>query len=75
MSSIARLSARKVSSASPARLAASASRRAFGTASTDDARKPTALAKLHLEDGSTFVGQSFGCHASVEGEVSYMKLL
>lgn len=47
-----------------------ASLRGFATASDDSAKKPTALAKLHLEDGSTFVGQSFGSHEAVEGEVS-----
>ena len=44
--------------------------RMMGTQSGDDAKKPTALAKLHLEDGTTIVGKSFGCHTSVEGEVS-----
>jgi hypothetical protein len=43
---------------------------AFSTQSTDDAKKPTALAKLHLEDGTTLTATSFGCHESVEGEVS-----
>jgi hypothetical protein len=42
---------------------------AFGTQSGDDAKKPTALARLHLEDGTTMTGRSFGCHESVEGEV------
>lgn len=37
--------------------------------STDDAKPPTALAKLYLEDGTCLVGLSFGCHESVEGEV------
>ena len=37
--------------------------------SGDDAKPPTALATLYLEDGSTFVGRSFGCHESVDGEV------
>ena len=44
--------------------------RSFATASGDDAKKPTALAKLHLEDGTTLVGKSFGSHEAVEGEVS-----
>lgn len=44
--------------------------RGLATSSDDSAKKPTALAKLHLEDGSTFIGQSFGCHEAVEGEVS-----
>jgi len=43
---------------------------AFSTQSGDDAKKPTALAKIHLEDGTTLTGRSFGCHTSVEGEVS-----
>lgn len=38
--------------------------------SSDDAAKPTALAKLYLEDGTTLLAKSFGCHKSVEGEVS-----
>ena len=42
---------------------------AFSTQSGDDAKKPTALARLHLEDGTTLTGTSFGCHTSVEGEV------
>ena len=41
----------------------------FSTQSGDDAKRPTALAKLHLEDGTTLTGTSFGCHESVEGEV------
>ena len=44
--------------------------RAPGTSSTDASVKPTVMAKLHLEDGSTFTGYSFGAHVSVEGEVS-----
>ena len=44
--------------------------RSLATASGDDTTKPTALAKLHLEDGTTFVGKSFGSHEAVEGEVS-----
>ena len=47
---------------------------AFSTQSGDDAVKPTALAKLHLEDGTTITGTSFGCHETVEGEVSNVKL-
>lgn len=42
--------------------------------SSDDAEKPTALAKLYLEDGTTLTAKSFGCHKSVEGEVSQMQL-
>ena len=40
------------------------------TQSSGDTNPPTALATLHLEDGSSFVGKSFGCHESIEGEVS-----
>jgi len=43
--------------------------RTFATQSGDDAQPPTALAKLHLEDGTTLTAKSFGCHTSVEGEV------
>ena len=43
--------------------------RAFATQSGDDAEKPTALAKIFLEDGTELVGKSFGSHESVEGEV------
>ena len=45
--------------------------RTMATQSGDDAKKPTALAKLHLEDGTTLIGKSFGCHKSVEGEVRF----
>ena len=31
---------------------------------------PTALATLHLEDGTSLTGKSFGSHEAVEGEVS-----
>jgi hypothetical protein len=41
----------------------------FATYSGDDAKKPTALARIYLEDGTTLTGRSFGCHTSVEGEV------
>jgi hypothetical protein len=43
--------------------------RSMATQSGDDTKKPVALAKLHLEDGTTLTGKSFGCHSSVEGEV------
>ena len=43
----------------------------MSTQSGDDTKPPTALAKLHLEDGSTLVGRSFGCHESVSGEVRF----
>jgi hypothetical protein len=42
----------------------------MSTHSGDDAKRPEAVAMLHLEDGTTLVGKSFGCHTSVEGEVS-----
>lgn len=38
--------------------------------SKDDAQKPTALAKIYLEDGTVLTGISFGSHTSAEGEVS-----
>jgi hypothetical protein len=55
------------------RSAAAAASRSFGTQSGDDAEPPTAMAKLHLEDGTTLTAKSFGCHSSVEGEVSKTK--
>lgn len=45
----------------------------LATQSGDDTRPPTALAKIHLEDGTTLLGKSFGAHTSVEGEVSMEK--
>ena len=33
---------------------------------------PTALATLHLEDGTSLTGKSFGSHEAIEGEVSYI---
>jgi len=45
--------------------------RSMATRSGDDARKSTAVARLHLEDGTTLTGTSFGCHESVEGEVVF----
>ena len=48
----------------------SAASRFMATQSGDDAKPPTALATLYLEDGSKFVGRSFGSHeAAVDGEV------
>jgi len=48
-----------------------AASRFMATQSGDDAKPPTALATLYLEDGSKFVGRSFGSHeAAVDGEVS-----
>jgi hypothetical protein len=38
--------------------------------SKDDAQKPTALARIYLEDGTVLTGTSFGSHTSAEGEVS-----
>jgi hypothetical protein len=56
---------------SATRLAApGVTRAAFSTQSGDNHNKPTAVAKLHLEDGTTLVGKSFGSHEAVEGEVS-----
>ncbi|GAX13177.1 carbamoyl-phosphate synthase [Fistulifera solaris] len=43
----------------------------MSTHSGDDAKRPEAVAMLHLEDGTTLVGKSFGCHTSVEGEVVF----
>ena len=37
--------------------------------SGDNTEKPTALAKLYLEDGTVLTGISFGSHVSAEGEV------
>lgn len=48
--------------------------RLMGTQSGDDAKPPTALARLHLEDGSTLTGRSFGSHESVSGEVKFCVL-
>lgn len=44
-------------------------RAALSTVSGDDTQRPTALAKIYLEDGTTLVGNSFGSHEAVEGEV------
>ena len=41
------------------------------TQSGNDAEPPTLLAKIHLEDGTTLTGRSFGCHKAIEGEVSF----
>lgn len=56
------------------RRAVAASVRAMSTQSTNDAQRPTALAKLHLEDGTTITAKSFGCHETVEGEVSRFRM-
>ena len=45
--------------------------RLMSTQSGDDAAPPTALAKLHLEDGTTLTGRSFGSHESTTGEVRW----
>ena len=37
--------------------------------SGDDTQKPTAKAKIFLEDGTVLTGLSFGSHKSAEGEV------
>jgi hypothetical protein len=39
------------------------------TQSGDETQKPTALAKVYLEDGTVLTGISFGSHTSAEGEV------
>ena len=50
--------------------------RFMATQSGDDAEPPTALATLYLEDGSKFVGRSFGSHeAAVDGEVRKKRIL
>jgi carbamoylphosphate synthase small subunit len=46
----------------------------MATQSGDDTKKPVALAKLHLEDGTTLIGKSFGSHESIEGEVCILSL-
>eukprot|EP00577_Skeletonema_sp_RCC1716_P003636 CAMPEP_0113390346 /NCGR_PEP_ID=MMETSP0013_2-20120614/10115_1 /TAXON_ID=2843 ORGANISM="Skeletonema costatum, Strain 1716" /NCGR_SAMPLE_ID=MMETSP0013_2 /ASSEMBLY_ACC=CAM_ASM_000158 /LENGTH=1523 /DNA_ID=CAMNT_0000273491 /DNA_START=168 /DNA_END=4739 /DNA_ORIENTATION=+ /assembly_acc=CAM_ASM_000158 len=46
--------------------------RLMSTQSGDDVKPPSALATLYLEDGSKFVGRSFGSHeAAVDGEVVF----
>lgn len=62
-------SAARGSQKSSKRVASVDTARAFATQSGDDAVPPTALAKLHLEDGTTLTAKSFGCHKSIEGEV------
>lgn len=41
----------------------------LSTQSGDDAKRPSALARIYLEDGTTLLGRSFGSHKSVDGEV------
>jgi hypothetical protein len=50
-------------------------RACFATQSGDDAKRPTALAKIFLEDGTELTGRSFGSHEAVEGEVRNKSLL
>lgn len=58
------------SRSSTARTSSSPLSRLMSTQSGDDAKPPSALATLYLEDGSKFVGRSFGSHeAAVDGEV------
>ena len=59
---------------SSAAAAPAAISRFMATQSGDDVKPPTALARLHLEDGSTLTGRSFGCHESVSGEVSLSRI-
>jgi len=56
-------------SSSGSRIRSSISSRLMSTQSPDGVNPPTALAKLHLEDGTTLTGKSFGCHESMTGEV------
>jgi len=49
--------------------------RLHSTRSNDSTAPPSALAAVHLEDGTTIIGRSFGAHKSVEGEVSNIILL
>lgn len=60
---------RALSRSSKTKAPMQSARCAFATQSGDDTKKPTALAKLHLEDGTTLTATSFGSHESVEGEV------
>lgn len=39
--------------------------------SSDKTKAPSSHATLHLEDGSSFIGRSFGYHKSVDGEVVF----
>ena len=61
----------RVSSSSKQTAAISPMTRLMSTQSGDDAAPPTALAKLHLEDGTTLTGRSFGSHESMTGEVVF----
>lgn len=58
--------------ASPlSKIARSSGARLMATQSGDDTQRPSALAKIHLEDGTTLTGRSFGSHENVEGEVVF----
>jgi len=48
-----------------------ASSKLMSTQSNDKTETPTALATLHLEDGTSITGRSFGSHEAVEGEVVF----
>ena len=43
--------------------------RFMSTQSSGDTMPPSAIANIHLEDGTTLTGRSFGAHTNVEGEV------
>uniref|UniRef100_A0A7S2UQ81 Carbamoyl phosphate synthase arginine-specific large chain n=1 Tax=Attheya septentrionalis TaxID=420275 RepID=A0A7S2UQ81_9STRA len=57
--------------AGSSRISGTVGSRLMSTQSGDDAQRPTALAYLHLADGTTLTGRSFGAHTSVEGEVVF----
>lgn len=44
--------------------------RLMSTQSSGDTEPPSKQATLYLEDGTKLTAKSFGCHESVEGEVS-----
>jgi len=43
----------------------------MSTQSSSSTKPPSAIATLHLEDGTSLTGRSFGCHEAVEGEVVF----
>lgn len=45
--------------------------RFMSTQSSGDTMPPSAIANIHLEDGTTLTGRSFGAHTNVEGEVVF----
>jgi carbamoylphosphate synthase small subunit len=47
----------------------------MATQSDSNTEPPVAVAILHLEDGTSITGKSFGCHKAVEGEVCFHLLL